>query len=741
MKMNLISTNHYKHSHKQLRLLDSSKQNLINTSILNSTKSIVELQQQLAVRKQFYKKHTVNENEHSSSKLKTYYNSIKQVTPIKQYSSNLNALYSSNNNMLESGLGKEYTLVRKKTNHSHKKARAFNENKEIGQMYLAEAIKQSESRTKEGQHKNQINKLNISIAIIAGLSILISFINCEINVNRSNKIINDSSKRNQMRNKDILELLKHRNLTFMENFLRIVQLIINVVNAVIILYQGYIEYQFHCKEYIDNLKYVLADKSSFFDQINYILKNKLLDVIIATIAYPPSFNTIYIKRDGDIYYPIFLEFIINLINLLKVKLIFHMFKGLTLWNSKIASSICRTYKVQPNIQFIIKSQLRTHPLIFLISFFCFYLLTATCIIRMFEFGAILDNHNFFEKDKTHLNKMINVMWMVGITSFTNGFGDCYPKTIIGRLLTFVFAVIGVVIVSMIIMIIISYFQMSQGEKKVYLKLKKIFNPENKEHKAANVIREILILRKLYKMKLMNQFSNQKVDYLMQLFIILSMMRKDTKSLRDKYKIARAFAISMDDLLQKMKKKIDDNTKFLNGHLDKLKGIEDKLQSISENQISTLLILKDVKTHQNNIMNYLIQWNNDNMKKNQKKKSEVFLEKKYKTINNTNILNSNISLSKNFSSPPPYRPRKKVTMCLINTKNLDKQTPVLRLRRKKKTNPQRNHKSNILSYLHMERPNLPIISKSNKDLKKSLNAKKSRHVAINQELNQEFEIEL
>ena len=64
--------------------------------------------------------------------------------------------------MLESGLGKEYTLVRKKTNHSHKKARAFNENKEIGQMYLAEAIKQSESRTKEGQHKNKINKLNIT---------------------------------------------------------------------------------------------------------------------------------------------------------------------------------------------------------------------------------------------------------------------------------------------------------------------------------------------------------------------------------------------------------------------------------------------------------------------------------------------------------------------------------------------------------------------------------------------------
>ena len=81
------------------------------------------------------------------------------------------------------------------------------------------------------------------------------------------------------------------------------------------------------------------------------------------------------------------------------------------------------------------------------------------------------------------------------------------------------------------------------------------------------------------------------------------------------------------------------------------------------------------------------------------------------------------------------------MCLINTKNLDKQTPVLRLMRKKKTNPQRNHKSNILSYLHMERPNLPIISKSNKDLKKSLNAKKIRHVAINQELNQAFEIEL
>ena len=40
--------------------------------------------------------------------------------------------------------------------------------------------------------------------------------------------------------------------------------------------------------------------------------------------------------------------------------------------------------------------------------------------------------------------------------------------------------------------------------------------------------------------------------------------------------------------------LHDNTKFLNGHLDKLKGIEDKLQGISENQIASLLILKDVK---------------------------------------------------------------------------------------------------------------------------------------------------
>ena len=57
-------------------------------------------------------------------------------------------------------------IKKKSTTHSHKKARAFNDTKEgEGYLYLAEAIKESESRTIEGEYKNNVTtseqKINI----------------------------------------------------------------------------------------------------------------------------------------------------------------------------------------------------------------------------------------------------------------------------------------------------------------------------------------------------------------------------------------------------------------------------------------------------------------------------------------------------------------------------------------------------------------------------------------------------
>lgn len=154
---------------------------------------------------------------------------------------------------------------------------------------------------------------------------------------------------------------------------------------------------------------------------------------------------------------------------------------------------------------------------------------------------------------------------------------------------------------------------------------------------------------------------------MQLFIILSMLRKDTKNFRDNYKIARSFAVSVDDLLKTMKKKIGDNINFFNNHIEKLVGIDVKLQQILDNQEVSTNNLVDVRNYQNNIANYLVNWNNETLMEREKKKMDLSINKK-KKIHKTTIIDVNFFRQRHMTTPgkkmslPP-------TSCLINSKTL------------------------------------------------------------------------
>ena len=71
-----------------------------------------------------------------------------------------NILFTSNNNILDSNNLKTETyfqnIKKKSTTHTHRKARAFNDKKDFGQLYLADAINESEARTEEGQLKKKL---------------------------------------------------------------------------------------------------------------------------------------------------------------------------------------------------------------------------------------------------------------------------------------------------------------------------------------------------------------------------------------------------------------------------------------------------------------------------------------------------------------------------------------------------------------------------------------------------------
>lgn len=657
--------NNNKLSSTQLKLLDNSKQSLINNSIFASTKNIFELQQQLNVRKKLLKKYTLNDNNeqimYNRSRLLNLPISQTRLPPMSG-----NILFSSNNNILDSSNLKTETyfqkMKRKSNIHTHKKAQAFNDKKDYGQLYLADAINKSEERTEEGKLKKKISILNVIISVLAILSIIIGLVDCEFNVYYSKKII--KNKHNNLTTQ-IFELLKKRNLSFVENFWRSLNCCLCLIKAFIIAYKANLEFGFINKELSNG--YEGLERRNIIRFIFFILKTRSIDIIISLICFPPGINPIYVKIYNEIKYPIYLSFIFHILSYSKFFLVIQMLKGNTLWNSKISNAICRTYKVNPSLQFIIKSHLKSHPFLYLVLVYFAYLIFTSCIIRMLEFGSVNEKDSEYQRKQSNLGILMNSFWMIAISSFSSGFGDFYPKSHLGRFLSFVFYVFGIIIVALFVLTIISVFEMSKDEKKSFLKLKKLFNPENNEHKAGNLIREILILRKLKEMNNKNEFSSN-VDYLMQLFIILSMLRKDTKNFRDNYKIARSFAVSVDDLLKTMKKKIGDNINFFNNHIEKLVGIEVKLQQILDNQEVSTNILSDVRNYQNNIANYLVNWNNTTLITKQTKKMEPLVNKK-KKIHKTSINNANFFRKRNMTSPgkkialPP-------TSRLLNSKTLD-----------------------------------------------------------------------
>ena len=68
--MSIINGIDQKNSTTHLKLLDNSKQSLINNFFFNSSKNILELHQQIAARKNFFKKYSLNDNEISSKSLR-----------------------------------------------------------------------------------------------------------------------------------------------------------------------------------------------------------------------------------------------------------------------------------------------------------------------------------------------------------------------------------------------------------------------------------------------------------------------------------------------------------------------------------------------------------------------------------------------------------------------------------------------------------------------------------------------
>ena len=76
------------------------------------------------------------------------------------------------------------------------------------------------------------------------------------------------------------------------------------------------------------------------------------------------------------------------------------------------------------------------------------------------------------KEMNHFS-YINSIWSVILTMTTVGYGDIFPRTNIGRLVYFICAMFGVVVVSMIVVTVMNMLDMSNVESKAFTVIKRM----------------------------------------------------------------------------------------------------------------------------------------------------------------------------------------------------------------------------------------------------------------------------
>ncbi len=507
-----------------------------------------------------------------------------------------------------------------------------------------ESIKNIEDKnTIYGKFRIKVLIYDIIITLFSLCSVILICVDNNIYINNSRNYVKDlcAEKKLYTNNKCYL-LFKHinkRKITKIENSLRVLNLICCIICCL------FVNLKF--KIFILNLR--LEQKISKFGGLKeagyiyiYVLEN-----LINIIFYPPRLNNIIYGKKLTTVYVYSLNSIFLSFSYFKLYNLLILLMHLSRFNTKISQTICKSHKVKPGLYFVIKSEINRKTklsIIFLLIIFCF---CFSFISRGFENMAIdIEKGLEGKKGTNDLQNLMNNVWMILTTINKIGYGDEYPRTDLGRFFIFFIYIIGIFCLSLTTASMTSSTDFTSDERRAYLKLKKIFNPENGEHKAANVIKTIILMNKNIKNR--NNVLMDKIDNLKEKIILYLKIRGETIVFKDELHVARTYSMPITDLIKSLEMKLYKSVVNFTKQLEKINLVENDLNELQQNQKDIQIKLRNIQLMQEKISDSIVEKHNQNIIDFNKKKNTKNNKIQFSKINKTNVTqfkNSNIKNQK------------------------------------------------------------------------------------------------
>jgi hypothetical protein len=226
-------------------------------------------------------------------------------------------------------------------------------------------------------------------------------------------------------------------------------------------------------------------------------------IMILPIQYP-GISSYFVYSELGTTICITSNAILTSLSVFRFVFIYKTFKHFNLWNSTFAEIKCEKYFCNADFIFAFKAIQKERPFITLLVIF---LLTVVC------FGFSLRNFELhYWETQPHLDQdwryHWNAMWCIFVSMTTVGYGDFYPKTHLGRVVTIAACLVGIYCVSMMMVFMTKESYLTDSELKAYNLITRI-----KLRKQIKNIRSTMIYHALRKYNLKEkQGTMTPVDY-------------------------------------------------------------------------------------------------------------------------------------------------------------------------------------------------------------------------------------
>ena len=390
----------------------------------------------------------------------------------------------------------------------------------------------------------------------------------------------------------------------------------------------------------------------------------IIKCILNIIFYPPIINKAFVGKYNNIIFIYSLNVVFLIISLYKISNIYRAIFYLSPLNNPLNKAICKSNFIILNTNFMFKYTLRKFPLTFLAFNVIIIVFSICLVISCIEFFSLDINNRFW--NTIFENKSENIFNILGDFLFfiiRNIYEEHCIKSILGRIILYMGGLVGMVITTYFIHFLLNLIEFNPEEQDAFSKLIKLLNPINKEHKAAHLIKTLLIIKKFiinnqnterdYRNKMeevkrptyqqrrpifqgdnfnfaFNRISNSNnqlalnevneniekkkfIRYLGSIYALRIKFILECKNFVDNLKIARNSSLSFNDVLKTVGNKMDGNIIQLNNKLEVLIQNDQKYINYIKFTTDTMKKIKKIQNYQTNLLQYFVEMHNEYVK--------------------------------------------------------------------------------------------------------------------------------